>query len=103
MATGSNKRERHRLTLEVTFSSENEKGAFQEKLDAVKKLLLPQAPHHRETFSFLNAMLDRVLLSATEAPTTTSVAVTPPARSFLDSSGKYMYILHVCDTFDVAL
>ena len=48
-------------------------------------------------------MLDRVLLSATEAPTTTSVAVTPPARSFLDSSDKYIYILHVdvCNTFDV--
>lgn len=45
---------------------------------------------------FFERYASRVLLSATDAPaTTTSVAVTPSARSFLDSSGKY--ILHVCD------
>ena len=86
MATGS---KRHRLTLEVTFSSENEKEAFQEKLDAAKKLLLPRAPHNRETYCILNAMLDRVLVSVTDAPVTTPPAVTPPAGSFLDTSGIF--------------
>ena len=77
--TGS---KQHRLTLEVMFSSENEKESFQEKLDAAKKLLLPRASHYRETYSFFNAMLDRVLVSTTDTPVTTPTAVSLPAGSF---------------------
>lgn len=84
---------RHRLTLEVTFASENDKKAFQEKLDAAKRLILPL--HQRDTHSFLNAMLDRILATATTSGSVTSIppVVTPIGNSFLDTSGMYPQVV----------
>ena len=81
---------RHRLSLQVTFSSQQEKDAFQDRLDAAKRLLFPDGPLQRETLCFLNALLDRVL---TASPTPTVDVGTPPASgsSLLDTSGIHIH------------
>ena len=84
MATGS---KRYRLTVEVTFTCEQDKGAFQAKLDAAKRLLFRDSPlHHRDTYTFLTAMLDHVLDSPVHAPGTSSTT-TASGTSLLDNCG----------------
>lgn len=91
MATGS---KRNRITLEVNFASEQQKGAFQEKLDAAKRLLFSGGPPQRDNYSFLSLMLDRVLGTAVGSPTDmpvrahcTNAAGPALEKSLLDTSG----------------
>ncbi|KAL5509808.1 hypothetical protein EMCRGX_G005238 [Ephydatia muelleri] len=85
MATAGLKRQR--LTLEVTFASENDKKMFQDKLAAAKRLLLP--PHRRDACSFLNAMLDRILVPTGTYDASTPPVLPPAGSSFLDTSGVF--------------
>lgn len=89
--------ERHRTTLQVTFSSQQQKDAFHEKAEAVKRLLFPDGSHQRDTFGFLNAVFDRVLASS-PLPTTGNATEAVPmsscsaasGNSILDTSGIYL-------------
>ena len=87
MATAGLKRQR--LTLEVTFASENDKKMFQDKLAAAKRLLLP--PHRRDACSFLNAMLDRILVPTGTYDASTPPVLPPAGSSFLDTSGAHSH------------
>ena len=81
---------RHRFSLQVTFSSQQEKDAFQDRLDAAKRLLFPDGPLQREMLCFLNALLDHVL---TASPTPIVDVGTPLASgsSLLDTSGIHIH------------
>ena len=79
----------------MMFSSQQQKDAFHEKAEAVKRLLFPDGSHQRDTFGFLNAVFNRVLASSplpTTGNATEAVPMTAAAsgNSFLDTSGIYL-------------
>ena len=80
---------RHRLHLQLSFSSQEEKETYLRRFEAARLLLAPGVNKRKATISVLNALLDRVtVLAQTESvPVSRSRTSSSANEMMLDSAG----------------
>ena len=97
MSSSNSSRKRHRFTLQATFSTYEEKEAFERRFEAVYKLLQPVGAPALDNHGVLCALLDAVERNARPQdnfPGDERVET----RSFLRNSGKAEYVQTICNS-----
>ena len=98
MSSSNSSRKRHRFTLQATFSTYEEKEAFERRFEAVCKLLQPVGAPTLDNHGVLCALLDAVERNARPQdnfPGNERVET----RSFLRNSGKAEYVQTIYDSY----
>lgn len=84
----SSSRKRVRFTFDMKFVSHEEKEAFQQRLNNVRKLLTPAGAPSLDNTSLFNALCDVVETGSHQTSDPLSANAGPTTMSFMRNSGK---------------
>lgn len=84
----SSSRKRVRFTFDMKFVSHEEKEAFQQRLNNVRKLLTPAGAPSLDNTSLFNALCDVVETGSHQTSDPLGANAGPTTMSFMRNSGK---------------
>ena len=88
MASSSSKRKRERYSFDLTIATLEEKEAFLQRLQNVRKLMTPAGASQHVNQDLVYALLDLAETGSHPTPDPSSANAGPATRSFMRNSGK---------------